>query len=397
MKAYAVAASMIRFGKYPKRSAAALGREVVINLLRDASLEANRVDAVYVGRSFSGALDGQIAVPGQVALHGTNIHDVPVYNFDNACASTPSALSIAAQSIRSGAVDVAVVLGMDKLYDPQRKRSMKALFGAMDVDAMAWMGQAIDEDPNVGSIFMDHYYARIARKYMADTGATERDFARVAVKNRSHATRNSFAQYRTPLSEEEVLGSPIVADPLRTLMCSPLTDGAAALLVCSERARAMLRLPAVEIAATVVLSGRPVKDTSVPPVLTRASARAFEQAEVGPGDLDLVEVHDASAVAELLATEDIGIASPGEGLKLLRDGSSAYGGSIPVNVSGGLLSRGHPGAATGASQLVELVWQLQGRAEGRQVEGAKVGLAASSGGLVGEEPGATVVTILKRA
>lgn len=396
MKAYAVAASMTRFGKYPTKSAAELGREVVLSLLREVSLDAGNVDAVYVGRSFSGALDGQISVPGQVALHGTGIHDVPVFNIDNACAATPSALSIAAQTIRAGAIDIAIVLGMDKLYDPQRKRSMKALFGAMDVDEMAWMGRAIDEEPNVSSIFMDHYYARVARKYMAETGATERDYALVSVKNRRHAMRNPFAQYQKSLTEEDVLSSALVADPLRTLMCSPLTDGAAAILVCSEQARQRFRLPAIEIAATVVLAGNPTRDLSAPPALARAARKAFDTAGVGPADLDLVEVHDASAVAELIATEEIGIAANGEGLGLLRDGSSSLGGRVPVNVSGGLLSRGHPGAATGASQLVELVWQLQRRAEGRQVENARVGLAASSGGLVGDEPGATVVTILKK-
>lgn len=398
MKAYAVAAAMTRFGKYPDQSAAQLGRSLIPGLLRRVGLAPDRIEAVYVGRSFSGALDGQIAVPGQVALHGTGIQDVPVYNFDNACAAAPSALSIAAQAVQAGVVDIALVLGMDKLYHPQRKRSMMALFGAMDVDAMASMGRAIESAKgDVGSLFMDHYYARVARKYMADSGATTRDLARVAVKNRAHASRNPFAQYQQPLTEDEVLASQLVSEPLRALMCSPLTDGAAALLVCSERARKSLPLPAVEISASVVLAGRPVREPGIKPALSRAAARAFAQAGIGPGDLDLVEVHDASAVAELIATEELGLAQPGAGVGLLRDGATAIGGRIPVNTSGGLLSRGHPGAATGASQLVELVWQLQGLAEGRQIPGARFGLASSAGGLVGEEPAATVVTILKRA
>src|SRR6185369_1218158 len=348
------------FGKYPDRSAAQLGRQAVATLLQENKIDRATIGAAYFARAFSAPLDGQVAVAGQTALHGLGIEDIPVFNIDNACAACPSALHLAAQSVKSGQADVALVVGMDKLYASERKASMRALFGAMDVDEMAWLGQAMEADQASGSIFMDTYYARIARQYLSDTGASVQDFAKVAVKNRHHAAANPYAQYRAPLDEAQVLASPMVADPLRTLMCSPLTDGAAALLVCSERGRAQIETPAVRIRASVIRSGKPQRGAA-PPVLARAAKQAYEEAGIGPNDLDFVEVHDASAVAELIAVEELGLTRPGEGIKPLRDGGNKIGGDQPVNPSGGLLSRGHPGAATGAAQLVELVWQLQGQ------------------------------------
>lgn len=270
---------------------------------------------------------------------------------------------------------------------------MLALFGAMDVREVGWMlGETGVPD---GSIFMDHYYAKIAREYLADTGATTSDLAKVSVKNRSHAHLNSLAQYREEFTEEHVLSSPLVADPLTKLMCSPLTDGAAALLVVSERARKRFSGPMIKVSASVIRSGKP-GSTEDKPALARAALQAYEESGIPPEDIDLIEVHDASAVAELIAVEEATLLNKGDGIRDLRDGASWLGGRRPVNTSGGLLSRGHPGAATGASQLVELVWQLQGRCGERQVAGARHGFAHSSGGLVGNEPAATVATILSR-
>jgi acetyl-CoA acetyltransferase len=284
---------------------------------------------------------------------------------------------------------------MDKLYDTDRRASMRALFGAMDVRAMDWMSDSIEQESGAGSIFMEHYYARVAREYMAAAGVDAEDLAQVAVKNRKHASLNEFAQYRTPLTIGDVLKSPIVAQPLTTLMCSPLTDGAVAFLVCSADMVRKAALVPVEIAASVVTSGFP-QQNEAEPVIRRAAGRAYEQAGIGPEDIDFAEVHEASAVAELICLDQIGLVAPGEGVSLLRAGQTALGGRLPVNPSGGLLSRGHPGAATGAAQIAELVWQLQRSAGERQVDGARVGLAQSSGGLVGDEAAATAITILRR-
>lgn len=393
-RAYVINAAMIPFGKYPGRSAADLGREAVLAVMSESGLSHQHVQAVYVGRSFAGALDGQVTVPGQVALRGTGIEDLPVFNFDNACAAVPSALHFAMQSVRGGSHDLVLVLGTDKLYDERRMASMAALVGAMDVDEMGWM---LDPDTLGGSVFMEHYYGRIAREYLERVGGSSADLAGVAVKNRAHAQLNPYAQYRNPLTLDEVLGAPMIAAPLTKLMCSPLTDGAVAFLVCSEAFRRRWSSgPAAQILACAVRSGLPDRGEEVPPVITRTSEQAFEEAGVGPADLDLVEVHEASAAGELIASEEIGLCRPGDGVALLRDGATRLGGRIPVNVSGGLLSRGHPGAATGGAQLVELVWQLQGRAGPRQVANARLGLAQSSGGLIGVEAASTAVTILAR-
>lgn len=388
---YIAAAAMTPFGHRPNQSAASLGRAAVLSLLQASGTAPTAIQAVYVGRSFAGAIDHQVSVPGQVALRGTGIEDLPVFNFDNACAAVPSALHVAAGAVRSGQYHQVLVIGMDKLFATERRRSMEALIGAMDVDEMGWM---LDSNAVNGSVFMETYYGRIAKEYMARTGATAADFAKVAVKNRAHAALNPMAQYRTPVSEAEVLASPLICDPLTKLMCSPLTDGAVAMLVVSEavRQRGDSSLRSVRVLSSVVRSGLPQATSST--ALQRAAAQAYDEAGVGPEDLDLAEVHEASAVAELIATEEIGLAAPGEGAKLVRDGRTRLGGAVPVNTSGGLLSRGHPGAATGGAQLVELVWQLQGTCGNRQVDRARIGLAHSSGGLIGAEPACTGVTIL---
>lgn len=394
-EAYIAAASMVRFGRYPQYSAADLGRQTITALMQETGAAPDELDAVYVGRSFGSVIDGQVAVPGQVALRGTGIEDLPVFNFENACASAPTALHCAVQAVRAGQYDMVLVVGMDKLYAEDRDLSMTALFGALDVQQMAWMQEKRRESGSWGSIFMDNYYAKIARDYLKDTGASKRDLAQVSVKNRRHAHLNPFAQYQAPITEEEVLNANLITEPLTRLMCSPLTDGAAAMLVCSARRRRQFGGPAVRVAATAIRSGHPVRGNA-DHVITRTARQAFEEAGLGPEDVDLAELHDASAVAELTASEFVGFCGPGEGVRLLRDQESALGGKIPINVSGGLLSRGHPGAATGAAQLVELVWQLQGRAAKRQVDDAHVGLAHSSGGRVGEEAACTAITILTR-
>ncbi len=395
MEAYIGAAAMVPFGRFPDRSAADLGRDAVLTLLQETKVAPDEIDAVYVGRSFAGVIDGQVSVSGQVALRGTGIEDLPVLNFENACASAPTALHCASHAVRAGQHRMVLIIGMDKLYARDRDQSMTALFGALDVQDNAWMLKRKQETGSWGSIFMDNYYAKLAREYLRDTGATREDLAAVAVKNRRHASLNPYAQYRALITAGEVLGADMIAEPLTRLMCSPLTDGAAAMLVVSGEAQGRIGGPAVRVAASAIRSGHPSRGTREH-VIARTAKQAFEEAGLGPQDMSLAELHDASAVAELTSSELIGFCGAGDGMRLTRDGVSALGGALPINVSGGLLSRGHPGAATGAAQLVELVWQLQGRAGQRQVDGAQAGLAHSAGGRVGDETACTAITILTR-
>jgi acetyl-CoA acetyltransferase len=238
-------------------------------------------------------------------------------------------------------------------------------------------------------VFVD-VYAREGRHYIAEHGATVADFAQVAVKNRRHASLNPLAQYQQPQTVEEVLVARMVVDPLTLPMCSPTTDGAAALVLCSPAYAARLDRAGCSVRATRLAAGAGHGSQPV----AEAAAAAFADAGLGPGDIDVLELHDAAAPAEILQYAEVGLCAPGEGHLLVRSGATALGGAIPVNVSGGLMSRGHPIGATGCAQLVEIYGQLTGRAGDRQVEGARIGMAVNAGGWLNGAYAACVATIL---
>ncbi|MNZ59425.1 3-ketoacyl-CoA thiolase [compost metagenome] len=245
------------------------------------------------------------------------------------------------------------------------------------------------------SVFMD-IYAMMAKKHMKQYGSTARHFAMVAAKNSRHGALNSRAQFREEMSVEQVLAARSIIDPLTLPMCSPIGDGAAAVVLVSERkARQLgLRNP-VRVAASALVSGWDFEraDDSVGAL---AANQAYEAAGLGPQDISCVELHDASAPSELMAYEYLGLCPRGAGAELLESGATALGGRIPVNTSGGLLRKGHPVGASGCAQIVELTEQLQGRAGARQVDGARVGLAHNGGGAIGLDAAATVVSLLVR-
>jgi acetyl-CoA acetyltransferase len=283
-----------------------------------------------------------------------------------------------------------------------KARSFTAIATAVDLDeddglrrtvAATLLGQAEGEDRAVESSPLMERYAAKAREYMRRAGATDEDLAHVSVKNRAHAVLNPNAQFRTPITIEQVLDSRMIADPLRLLMCAPIGDGAAAVLVASPAAARRLGGTHLTVAACTLTSNGAHPDAARP--AERAARAAYQQAGVGPMDVDVVEVHDACSAAELWMYEQLGFCGPGEGPKLLADGATALGGRLPVNTSGGLLSRGHPLGATGCGQIVELVDQLRGRAGDRQVPGARVALAQNAGGMLDRtDEAAAVVTII---
>ena len=238
-------------------------------------------------------------------------------------------------------------------------------------------------------------YAASTRDYMRRTGATVEDFAQVAVKSHEHAALNPNAQYRTPVSVEDVLASRTVSDPLTLLMCSPIGDGAAAVVVCSAARARRLSAEPVRVRSCALVSGTN-RAGDEPGAVERAAAQAYERAGIGPEDLDVLEVHDAAAPAELISYEELGLCRAGEASRLLRTGETRLGGSRVVNPSGGLLSKGHPIGATGCGQIVELADQLRGRCGPRQVEGARVALAENGGGFLGNDAAAMVVSVLSR-
>jgi acetyl-CoA acetyltransferase len=385
---------MTRFGRFIDRSLRSLSEEAVALAMLDASMEADSIQAVFYGNAAGGLLTGQECIRGQASLRGSGLLGRPIYNIENACASSSSAFHLAWLAVASGLYETVIAVGAEKMTNRDRTLPIKALEAAADKDELEELKAKIGtSDDATGSIFMD-LYKEIGRDYMARSGATATDFAKVAVKSRQFASHNVYAQYREPSSVDEVMASRMVADPLRMMMCSPIGDGAAALVLTSEANSDKLGLPYIEVLASVVVSGEGKVGSDFEPVAQRAARQAYEVAGVGPEDLHVIELHDAAAPAEFLLSEQLGLALPGEGVKLFNSGKTSMGGSTPINPSGGLISRGHPIGATGCAQLVELSDQLRGRSGKRQREGARVTLAENGGGWLGNDAAAAVVTIL---
>ncbi len=380
MRAAISGIGMTRFGKFPDRTSKDLGAEAVAAACRDAGLRPDAIDAAFVSNSLAGLITGQESMRGQTILAPLGIRGIPVVNVENACASGSTALWAAIRMVTTGEARCALALGVEKMSHPDRARTMSALMtAAKDVEA---------EGGSVGGSFME-FYAEEVRHHMELYGSTIADFASVAVKNHSNGALNPFAQYRTVYTLEEVLAAPEVAWPLTRLMCSPVGDGAAAVLVVPETAD---RSAPVVIASKLRSGSRPPTDD--PTDASLVSQAAYEQAGVGPDDIDVAEVHDAAAPAEIIAYEDLGFAPKGGGPALIRAGVTALGGRLPVNTSGGLESRGHPIGATGLAMVTEIILQLRKEASGRQVEGARLGLVHNMGGWVADGTGACAVHIL---
>ncbi len=392
---------MTNFGKHLDEGLKAIGGQAVTAALADAGITGADLDAAYVGNAAAGLITGQESIRGQVVLRGIGLGKLPVINVENACASASTAVHQAAAMVTAGLYDCVLALGVEKLYHEDKKRSFGAFSGAVDVEQlqefMAGLEKRADSAAKGAgqkrSMFMD-IYAAVARNHMDRYGTTVEQFASISAKNSRHGHLNSRAQFREELTVEDVLAAPMIAEPLTRPMCSPIGDGAAALILVSpEGARRLGIDNPVRIRSSVLHSGwdrTPGEDD----VARLCAAEAYEEAGIGPEDLSLVECHDASAPAELIAYEALGLCSTGEGGRLVDTGDTAIGGLIPVNTSGGLLRKGHPVGATGIAQIVELTEQIQGRSGDRQVEGATVGLAHNGGGTIGTDAAAMCVTIV---
>jgi acetyl-CoA acetyltransferase len=399
---------MTRFGKHMERGLKSIGGEAVQAAIADAGIEAKDIEAAFVGNAAAGLVTGQECIRGQVVLRSVGIGRIPVINVENACASGSTAMNQAAALVTAGLYDVVLALGVEKLYHEDKRKSFSAFSGAVDVEAMeeimarlregAKESGATSASSGAGenrSMFMD-IYAAAARNHMKRYGTTIQQFARVSAKNSYHGSLNPRAQFREELSVEDVLASPMIAEPLTRPMCSPIGDGAAAVIVMSERKAAQLGLMnPVRIVSSVLHSGWD-RSGDEPGTVEICSQEAYAEAGVGPNDISVLECHDASAPAELMAYESLGLCAKGEGGPLIDSGATRLGGRIPVNTSGGLLRKGHPVGATGIAQIVELTEQLQGRSGQRQVEGARVALAHNGGGSIGSDAAAMCVTILIR-
>ncbi|KAK46666.1 thiolase [Caballeronia jiangsuensis] len=378
---------MTPFGKFLERNLKSLAEEAVSLALKDAHVGVNDVDRVFFGNAAAGVVTGQEMIRAQSSLRNTGLDGKPMFNVENACASGSSALNLAWLAVASGQAETALVVGVEKLSHEDKAVSFGAFAKAVDLEEPLPEGVTT----GTGSLFMDLYAAK-ARKWMEKTGAEASDFARVVVKSRHAGSLNPHAQFRKETSVEEVLTSRMVSDPLTLFMCSSIGDGGAAVFICSEEFAAKHDIRPVYIRASSIVSAK--ADGSGELVAVRAARAAYEEAGIGPEDVDVVELHDASAPAELIHYENLGLCAPGDAPKLIRSGDTGIGGRISVNPSGGLLSRGHPVGATGVAQIVELTEQLRGRAGARQRPGAKVALAENNGGQLAGDSAVALVTIL---
>ena len=412
MNAYIIGSGMIRFGKYPAGSVRTMAVEAINLALADAGLDKSAIQAAFFSNTFWGMFDNQHSIRGQVVLRGMGMDKIPVTNVENACAGASTALHLAVTGLKAGAYDVALVIGSEKITSEDKAKSLMAYGFCMDVenfqshiDMIMQVGQSfqnvkLPDDqsaPGAGrSIFMDAY-AMGARWHMDRFGTTQRQFAAVSAKNHLHGSLNPLAQYQMDMSIEEVMGDKPVAYPLTRAMCAPVGDGAAAAVVCSEAfLKKLTGARPIGIRASVMGQGSD-RDLDGEDIGERLSKEAYEKAGLGPDDIDLAELHDATAYGELHQTEVMGFFPIGEGGPFAESGATRIGGAKPINTSGGLECRGHPIGASGLAQIHELVLQLHGEAGQRQVEGARIALAENGGGNIGVEEASMCIHILEKA
>lgn len=411
---YIVGSYSSAFGKFPDRSFKDLTREVYLGVLADAGLASgNDIGMAWFGNCGMWT-DGQGSIRGQVCLtplvrEGLFPERVPVINVEGGCATASIALHGAWKDVLSGQTDLSIAFGVEKTFNPAHPERTKALFdGGIDqyvqdewLTYYAAAGEASGKpfEPGPGrTIFMDTY-AMQAAWHMRTHGTTERQIAMACAKNHNASVHNPKAQYRFPLTVDEVLADRPVSWPLTRSMCAPIGDGAAAALVCSgawlARQPAAVRARAVRIAASTMTAGK-YRRLDEPGLSQLAAQKAYKSAGATPQDIDLAEVHDATSFCELYQSEMLGFCPIGEGGRLVESGATTLGGSIPINLSGGLVSKGHPVGATGLSMIDELVLQLRGEAGARQVSGARIALAENGGGVMGFDEAACSVMILQK-
>jgi acetyl-CoA acetyltransferase len=369
---------MTPFGRHANVLAPELAQRAILAALSDAQMSLDDIQAIYCANVFGGM------ILGQVIVRDLGLKGIPVYNVENACASGATAVHLARHALLAQEYDNVLVFGIEQLTQlgggtiPMQRNDDKT-----ELYAKAGM-------------VLPAVYAMRGTRFLHEQRGTREDLAAVAVKNRFHGTLNEYAQQRTEVTLQQVLDSRMIADPLTLLQCCPSQVDGAAALVLSSRAGSGAR--PVKVMASIVQSGilEEANDDILDAEITARAARlAYEQAGVSPGDVGVVELHDAFTIAELLYYEALGLAGKGEAASLLRSGATRLGGRVPVNPSGGLLAKGHPLGATGVAQMVEVAWHLQGRAGARQAGTPTIGLTqCTGGGIAGVDHAASAVHIL---
>jgi benzoylsuccinyl-CoA thiolase BbsB subunit len=373
-----IGVGMVPFAKYRDKSLADIAWPAVKQAIEDSGLGKGAIAAAYCGT----ALGGMLA--GQRILKKLGITGLPIVNVENACSSSSSAFREAWIAVAAGIYDTALVIGVEKLT--------RFGGGTLPLEKEDW--------EVAHGLVMPALYGMRARRYMHEYGLTGDQLAQVAVKAHAHGARNPDAQYRNELTVDEVNRARPIAEPFTLLHCCPSGDGAAAAVICSAAIAKRSGATPVRVAGSEINSGKYMtgyRDMTSPEITVRGAGAAYEEAGIGPEDLDVAEVHDAFTIAELMYYEALGLCARGEAARLLEDGETSLGGRIPVNPSGGLLAKGHPIGATGMAQIVEIVRQLRGECGVRQVEGAKVGLThCTGGGISGFDHGVCSIHLFAR-
>lgn len=413
-KVYVIGTYTTQFKKWPEKTFKDLTKEAYTGVLEDVGWQnGDEIEIAWFGNC-SMHLWGQGNIRGQICFiplvrEGLFPERVPIINVEGACATGSLSFISAYREIRGGNIHAALALGVEKLYIPDDPElTFKSFTGGMDVFDTEEQYQALREgahssgsdfEPGPGrSVFMD-YYSILASHHMKEYGTTRRQIAIGAAKNHNFGAMNPKAQYQFKMTSEQVLEDREVVYPLTRSMCAPIGDGAAAAILCSEEY--LNNLPSevgnrsVRI-RSVGLKGGIYRDISQPATSYYSAKEAFEKAGIGPNDIDVAEIHDATSVAEILQTEWIGFCPIGEGGKLVESGETGLNGRIPINTSGGLVSKGHPIAATGLSMLFELTAQMRGEAGSRQVNHPEFALMENGGGSIGFDDSVCAVTILQK-
>lgn len=408
---YIAGIAMTVFGRHLERSIDDLAGEALRGALHDAGCSADAIGTAFYAGITNGSLQGQTAIPGQVVFSKIGLEGIPVFNVENACASGSTAVHLAVQSLKAGACDVALALGAEKMNVPDKAKSFAVFEGGWDVSRieenfanLVRLGEGVEPPPGSESDrpysrFMS-IYAAMCRYHMKMYGTTQRQIAAVSAKNHGHSVHNPLSQFRKPFTIDEVLAAPPITYPITLPMCAPVTDGAAAVILCTEDGLQRIganRKRCIRVAASVMRSFTHRRIDEPEKNIGRLTAlQAYEQAGLSPEDMDVAEVHDASAMGEIIQAENLGLVPLGQGGPAAERGEFTIGGRIPINTSGGLESKGHPLGATGIGQLYELVTQLRGEAGARQVPGARHAIQENGGGMQGIEEAALAVHILSR-
>jgi len=411
-KVYVYAVGMTKFGKFLEKSIKEFTGEALECVLKDGELTREYIEAAWFSNSGWGMRDNQHCIRGQVALSANGLEEIPIVNVENACAGGSTAFHGAWTAIKAGLYDCALAIGTEKVYHENRKLMMQSFITGTDVEKTIKLieqlkqiaemkkkrlakkkGIEVKEEKKGGySAFMD-LYAVAARSHMKKYGTTQRQLAVIAAKAHNNSTLNPLAQYTFPMTVEDVLNDYLVAYPLTRAMCAPVGDGsAAAILVSEEFLKEHPNDRAILVRASILQSGSWKQDT----IGRRAAEAAYKMSGLSPKDINVAEVHDATAFGELHQIEEMGFCPIGQGGPFSESGTTALDGKIAVNPSGGLISRGHPIGASGLAQIYELATQLRGEAGKRQVNSPKIALAENGGGNIGPGEAAMCVHILEK-